>query len=284
MALTLSKVMTRTWRDIGHLTDIIATGGSTTTVVDSATRFTANDSLKYGTVIVTKDSAGAGAAPEGEFSQISAFVASTFTFTMGALSSGVAAGDGIGLAKPTIPVQQMKKAVNDGLANLGTISLVDTSLTTVAGQTEYALPVGLKIKKLIDVLVPFNLYTNTTDNNYFQSIKGLIRDFPTAPAATGLLVFESEYISGLTIKIIYEGIHPELTTFSSVISETIQEELAVAAAREKALNWLIAKRGAGATPDLRDEYNKAAQNLQAQKFEKPVFRQKTKAKFFMSGM
>jgi hypothetical protein len=273
--------MARAWRELGQITDLEATGGSSTTIVSTYSPFTADDNLNNGTAIVVRDAGGAGAAPEGQFSVITDYVASTKTWTIGALTAGVASGDYVALAKPTIRLAQMRQAVNDALAALGTISLVDTSLATVSGQTEFAIPVALKIKKLKDVLIQRS--TDSSDG-YYTSVKGLVRDFPAAPAATGLLQFTQELAAGYTIKIVYEGVHPTLNAYDDVVSETIQEELIAMQAAEKAMSALIAKRGASATNAMRQEYNKIVQKLAAEKFEKPITRSPSKPKFFISGM
>lgn len=282
MPLTLSKVMQRAWREIGHLVDIKATGGSTTTVIDTslATRYTTDDALIGGTAIVVYDAGGAGAAPEGEFARISDYVASTQTFTIDAVTAAIASGDRVGLARPTIPHPQMQEAVNDGLARLGLIQLVDTSLTSADGQTEYALPVGLKIERLIDIQYPVN--PDDANDSQWRSIISLSDYTPAAPGSTGLLVIP-QLPASRTIKIIYEGVHPRLTTFSSVISETIQEELAVAAAIDKALTWLVSKRGDSALNTfILQRWNDAKQTLQMMRAEKPIYKVKPKAKFFVA--
>jgi hypothetical protein len=276
MTLTLSKVMVRAWRELGHALDIVATGGSTTTVVDTNSIYTSDDALVGGTAIVVRDAGGANAAPEGEFARISDYVALTTTFTLGAtLTAAVGSGDSIALVRPTIRLPQMIQSVNDGLANLGTISLVDTSLTTVAGQIEYALPVGLKIAALKDILIEGS-------SSPYASIKHLFHNFPSAPASTGLLEAREALPAGYTLKIIYEGVHPTLNAFNSVISETIQEELAVAATIDKALTWLVSKRGDSALGTfLLQRWNDAKTSLQAQKVEKPVTRSKPAVRWFV---
>lgn len=281
MALTLSKVMQRGWRELGLMIDITATGGSTTTVVDSNSQYTTNDALLRGTVIVVRDAGGASAAPEGEFGKITDYAAGTTTWTMSALTTAVASGDKIGLARPTISLEQMVQAVNDALMQLGTIQLVDTSLTSAANQTEYALPVGLKISRLIDV--QYKTVTNDSDNNQYRSIMGQVDYVPAAPGSTGLLILP-QLAADRTIKIIYEGVHPTLTTYSSVISETIQEELIVAATIDKALTWLVSKRGESALGTfLLQRWNDAKNYLQMQKVDKPVYKIKPKPKFFVAG-
>lgn len=278
--MILSDVMRKAWTNIGHLASIKATGGSATTVVDTNTRYTTDDSLKGGTAIViaTTD----GLTPQGKYGRISAFVASTKTFTIDTVTDAIGAGDEIGLVKSQISAIQMAQAVNDALAyHIGTISLVDTSLTTVADQTEYAIPVGLKIKQLTDVLL--QTITDDADNNQYKSIKGNTKYFPAAPGSTGLLVIP-EYDAGYKIKLVYEGLHPALTAYNSVVSETIQEELIVAATVDKALEWLVSKRGDSALGGfLIQRRNEAIQVVANAKFTSPVYREHKKPKFFVLG-
>ncbi len=276
--MILSDVMRRAWTELGDLSIITATGGSATTVVDTNTRYTTDDALMNGTVVVitTTD----GLTPQGKFAKITDFVASTKTFTIDTVTDAIGAGDIIGLAKPRIPALHMKQAVNDALRDhIGTISLVDTSLTTVAAQTEYALPVGLKIKKLTDVLIQAN--TSDADDNGYVSIKGASKVFPAAPGSTGLLVIP-DYGSGYKIKIVYEGLHPELTAYNSTVSETIMESLIVAATVDKALTWLVSKRGDSALGTfLLERWNDAKNGISMAKAESPVHRHRKAPKYFM---
>lgn len=273
MTLTLSKVMERAWRETGFSVDIAATGGSATTIVDANTQYTSDDSLVGGTAVVVRDTAGV--SPEGRFARITDFVASTKTFTIDTVTDAIAAGDSILLATPRIKLPQMIQAVNDGLANLGTISLVDTSITLAVGTYEYNLPVGLKIKQLTDVLV--------FDGYIYRSIKGLMKNFPSSPGSVGVLQFSQVPYSD-TLKILYEGSHSVLSAYNDKISETIQEELAVAAAIDKALTWYVSKRGDSALGTFTiQRWNDAKQTLQAQKIEKPIMRTKPAAKFFIGG-
>ena len=281
MALTLSKVMARAWREMGFSIDILATGGNATTIIDTNTQYTSDDSLLGGTAIVVRDAAGAGASPEGRFARITDFVASTKTFTIDTVTDAIASGDAVLLATPRIKLPQMIQAVNDGLTNLGTISLVDTSLTSAAAQTEYALPVALKIKRLLDI--EYNTITTDSDNNQWRSILSQSRYVPAAPGSTGLLILP-QLAASRTIKITYEGVHPVLSAYSDKISETIREELAVAAAIDKALTWYVSKRGDSALGTFTiQRWNDAKQTLQMQKADKPVNRSKPKTKWFVAG-
>jgi hypothetical protein len=282
MAVKLWNVMHGVWERAGHTTELQATGGSATTIVSTYSPFTSDDALLNGTAIVTYDAGGAGASPEGRFATITDYVASTKTFTIDTVTDAIATGDKISLAKSTIRKDQMIRFVNSGLANLGTISLVDTSLITVEGQTEYALPVGLKIKRLHDVLLQGS--TESGDGQYY-SIKGMVQDFPAAPASTGLLQFSSPMTAGYIIKLVYEGVHPKLNVYSDTVSETVQERLAIASTIEAALQWLVSKRGESAAGTMLVQHlNAAKQELAGEKYEKPVTKASTKPKYFISGL
>ena len=278
MTLTLSDVMRRVWFEMGDLSIITATGGSATTIVDANTPYVTDDALLGGTAIVidTTD----GLTPKGKFARISDFVASSKTFTIDTVTDVIASGDTIGLAKPKVKAKQMVQAVNDALRDhIGTISLVDTSLTVAAGQTEYALPVTLKMKKLLDVKIQTN--TSDSDDNQYESIKGATFVEPASPGSTGLLIIP-QYDAGQKIKILYEGIHPELTAYNSVISETIPEALIVAAALDKALTWLVSKRGDSALGGyLMQKLNDAKQTVANAKVESPVYKQARRSKMFL---
>jgi len=275
MSLTLSKVMQRAWRETGFSVDITATGGSATTIVDSNTQYTSDSALVGGTAIVVRDAGGLGASPEGRFGRISAFVASTKTFTIDTVTDAIASGDSIMLATPRIKLPQMIQAVNDALTNLGTISLEDHSLSLTAGTYSYNLPVGLKIKELKDILV--------FDGVMYHSVKGLATYFPASPGTAGTLQFSQIPFTN-TLKILYEGVHPNLSAYNDVVSETIQEELIAAAVIDKVLTWYISKRGDSALGTFAiQRWNDAKQTLQLQKAEKPVDRTGNKPKWFIVG-
>lgn len=278
--MNLSDVMRRAWTDIGHLTQITATGGSATTIVDTNTKYTTDDALVNGTalIIATTD----GLTPQGKFAKITDFVASTKTFTIDTVTDAIGAGDIIGMVNPKISALQMKQAVHDALRDhIGTISLVDTSITTATGQTEYALPVTMKLQRLDDVLIQTR--TGDADDNGYESIKGRVKLFPSAPASTGLLVIP-DFGGAYNLKIVYEGLHPDLTAYNSTISETVPEALLVSATVEKALTWLVSKRGDSALGTaLIERLNRAMQEVSNAKVERPVYRSRKKDKLFILG-
>src|SRR3990167_5175124 len=280
MAFTLSNAMVQAWRELGMIFDSTATGGSATTIIDTKSPWTADDAQIGGTAIITRDAGGAGASPEGRFARVTDYVASTTTFTIDTVTDAVASGDSYAIARKTISLNQMIQAVNDGLTGLQRIALVDTSLTVVSNQTEYDIPVGLKMDDFIDILL--QAYTDDSDDNQYYSIKSRTQVLPAAPGSTGLLVIPPGLPAGYTIKLIYNGVHPKLAAYSGIISETIPQALAVAATIDKAMTWLGSKR-IESSPGLLQRWNDAKQTLANAKIEHPIWKPERKPRFFVLG-
>src|SRR3990167_4855959 len=121
MAFNLSELLQRMYRELGQLNLAKATGGSTTTVVDSTLSGKFSDGFMVdGALFIVRDAGGASAAPEGEFNRLSAYVDSTTTFTVDtAFTTAPASGDLYGYASQLFPLQQAIQAANDGLMLLG---------------------------------------------------------------------------------------------------------------------------------------------------------------------
>jgi hypothetical protein len=145
--LTLFDLTYKVGRHLGILTEGVATGGSATTIVDNPYRAEANDYWLYGSAWIVYDAGGLGASPQGKFARISANVASTFTITIGTVTDAIAVGDRYAVSRKfagsTPWLDVIIQHVNDALAEIGSIPLVDiTSITTAADQTEYSLPIA----------------------------------------------------------------------------------------------------------------------------------------------
>lgn len=225
---TLFDVLKNTYLALGNLEITSATGGSTTTVVDTKMVDYGDDDLVNGTIFVIRDADGTGAAPQGEAQRISANSQSTQTITVDtAFSAAIATGDTIGIAKNVYPLHTLIELVNRALASLGTVQLVDTSLNTISGQVEYALPLALKYE-IARVQISHYNYYGEIDN------WGVI---PAAAGTTGTLVLPNRQMAGRTLRLWYEAEHPPVALMSDVINETIHSEYITALTVEKALQW-----------------------------------------------
>ena len=283
MAFTLSNVMLHGYRDLGKIAagdEFVVTSGSNTTTIED-TKVGSRESphepdygLDY-TAFVTRDAAGASAAPENEYQRVSAYDEATYKWTVDtAFSASLATGDTVALANKDIPLRTMIELVNRMLKDLGRIDLVDTTLTTANNQTEYTLPVTAKYSlKKIEV----QGYTgDANDNQYYTLYERMVT--PAAPASTGLLTIP-QLATGYTIKLWYEGIHPTLSIYSSVISETIDEDLAIKGTVYYALKWYN-NSIRGQNDYWYDQMIKAKQEFETQKQITPVKRVQSVSKFF----
>jgi hypothetical protein len=252
MAYTLSNAIVDVYFELGQRNDHLATGGTTTTAIDA--NYT-DDGDRVGTIIVTRDSAGAGAAPEGQFKRVSAYDASTGTFTTAAFSVAIASGDEFVYVNNKYPVYTIISAINRSLEELGYIDYVDvTNFTTASNQTEHALPVALKHAQPKRVQIQTDT-DDANDNRWVEVMEWEVT--PAAPGSTGLLIIP-QYATGYDLKVWYETVHPSVRLYSDVISETIPPALLVAMAKVKALQW---KRSRSTGRAYIEQLNAAKQEL-----------------------
>lgn len=237
--MLLTDILQAFYSDMGQTDPIIgsfvATGGSATTFINTDWANFDNppeeDSLKnrYAFVSATTD----GLTPQGKWSKVSAYVDSTQTATIATVTDAIGAGDTIMLPKQDLfPLQILVDRVNRALTNLGEIPLVDTSLTTEANKTEYALPTAAK-KKLIAVYMQGQ--TTDANDNQWEVVSNWRID-PTAAGTTGLLILP-QLSAGYSLKLVYMGIHPKVTLYSDYISEYIHPKIVVLATIVEALSW-----------------------------------------------
>lgn len=283
MAETAAKVAYKVWHDLGKIDtfeEFIATGGSTTTVVngkisDRQDRPEDNYSIDY-TAIVVRDAGGASAAPEGEMQRINAFNSSSYTHTLDtALTTAVASGDFIAIANADIPLREMYRIINRALVNMGEIPLIDTSLTTATQQTEYDLPVALKREDLLRVEVQG--YIGDSNNNMWVHVPSF-DVIPSAPGTIGTLVIP-QYVSNRTIRLTYRGVHPVLSGPTSTISEYIHPSVITAACVKQALRWMNANTGGGDNYWLQRE-NEAAQDFEDALKRHPIWEPRHTPKYY----
>jgi len=272
MTYTLSNLIRDVYGDIGKTETFLATGGSTTTVVNSIignreTQPDDNYSIDF-TIIVSRDAGGAGAAPEGEYGRVNAYNSTNWTYTLDtALTVAPASGDEIVLVDSEINLREMVRLANRALKEIGDIAAVDTSLTSAANKTEYALPVALKRADILDI--EYQGSTNDADDNDWIKIT----DYdikPAVPGSTGLLIIP-QITSGRTIKITYMGEHPLLTAHNSPVSETIHPKMAIAALTKMCMRWYVASTEGDNTFWLQ-RYNEALQDYELMTQRYPVWK------------
>lgn len=236
--LQLTHVLQQLLRRLGGKVTT-ATGGSTTTFIDTKLEAeleggNEDDIFNGGTVLVVEDAGGVFAAPEGEFSRITDYVASTQTGTFSpAITAAIASGDKIIIAPPDFPLFDMIEVVNDALKDLTELPRFDTSITTTSNQTEYTLPIVVKGGRILNVEVQ-GITTDSNDNRW-QPIPRWKEYFANA-GSTGTFRLP-QYPQGYTVRITYMKHHARVKAFDDYIDEHLHPHLVHSAVFAFAMQW-----------------------------------------------
>jgi hypothetical protein len=237
MTFTLATLTYRVARELGVAIEGTATGGSTSTLLDSVARTEADDYWNGGTAWLLYDAGGAAAAPQGEYAVITDYAISGGTVTT-QWTTAPAAGDRYAVAKKRYKLASLIQAVNRALQDLGTIPVVDsTTITTADDQTEYTLPVAANTD-LRQVWLQTN-DDDANDNRWF-----LLSDWKLQHAVAGTghtIIFPVQYSSGYAVKLVYMAPHPDLNIATDKLYETIHENVIIYSAASKALEVQIAR-------------------------------------------
>lgn len=206
-------------RELNVISEGTATGGSTTTLVDTVNLNDDDDFWNLGSMWVIYDSAGASGAPEGEYSRVSDFDSGTSTATFPAITTAIAAGDRYAIADDEFPLDLLISQISRSLTGMGRIVYTDTTtITTADNQTEYTLPGGLAAGSLREV------WLQGEDNDANDNRWTRIYNYEIQRTATGTadeIIFQYQYASGYAVKLVYIAPHPNMYSISSKLSETI---------------------------------------------------------------
>lgn len=242
----LTHLLQQGFRKLRNTRISTATGGSTTTIVDSKLIEYLGDSneddiLNGGTVILIKDAGGAAAAPEGEIRYIDDYTSATGTITFTAMTSAPAAGDTYMLVSRDFPLYDMLEVVNDALVYLGQVAPTpDTSLTTVVSQTEYTLPIAMQGAQILDVT-----YQDSGNDRNIPVDGWKLK--PATAGSTGILVIP-DIGASRTLEVTYLATHPKVSVYSDYISKAVYPDVAVRSFVAHAWEWL--NHNSGSADDL----------------------------------
>lgn len=224
MTYTLSEMIQDALREMGVLYYGKATGGSTTTVVDTLqqNRHGRPDAWKYGTLFVVRD--GGGVAPEGEFETITEYVDSTGTFTFATLTAAVASGDRYAFCSSDWKLQTLIEIANDCLRDYKLPRFDRTTLDTVDNKREYASSVSWQNPK--PRLVQIQTHTGDSDDNRWVTITQWDYEPSSTPGSDGKILFQRQLTSSRDLRIGYYDYHPRLNAFDDVVDGMINPTLA----------------------------------------------------------
>jgi hypothetical protein len=259
MPKTLFDLTYELARLLGVVSEGVATGGSTTTIVDTVERTEASDFWNGGTAWITYDAAGAGAAPQGEYSFISDFDATTDTLTLrSTLTATVASSDRYAVAGLRYPLQLLTQKVNEVLRTIPIVKDDITTITIAALQTEYSLPADLWELKEVWI------QTNVDDTNDTQPVK--LYDYHIQKSATGTankLVLNRQFTAGDILKLVYLTDHQTLRAATDKLDDSIHINRVLYDAAVRCLLWYKSKVGDSDTSvnDLLNLYQAMAQEM-----------------------
>ena len=237
------------------------TGTSSTTTLVSTTLTQVDDYWNGGTLFITYDAGGAGAAPQNESREITDFTASTDTVTTTtAFTVAPATGDKFGITKNDYPRHVLMRALNSALRWWGDIAYYDdTTLDTAASTLEYSLPAAA-VKDLRNVMI-----ANSTSSPY---------DFHPFPywyvnRGSGKLVFRVQPAYTYNIRLIYMAPHAAVDSDDDAISTHVYIEALYAYAMAELYMWKVQTTGHDDRKWI-DLYNQYLQLAEKYKRENPV--------------
>ena len=216
--------------ELGIVIESTATGGSTTTLIDTVILTEADDHWNKGTVWILKDSAGASALPEGQYAVISDFDNGTNTATIGTITA-VASGDTYAITDRKYTLGDLITAINRAIRDIGYIPVTDTTtIDTATAQTEYSLPIAAN-HDLRTVEIETNI--SDSDDNQFVPIGFDIQY--TAVGTADLLVFRRQPPYPRDVKLVYMSPHVKLVDYDDKLSESVPYERVIYRAAANAM-------------------------------------------------
>lgn len=279
MIYTLAGLLEDVYAELGQLQVSTATGGTTTSLIDTKMSGGGSDrDWEEGTLLILDADGG---APEGEFAAIAAYQDNTGTFTLAAaLSAAPEAEDCYGLVSAVYPVGVMLRLINHGLRTLGDIPLTDdAALTVFSGQSEY--PVEASWKRRPPYRVDIQVNDDETGARWER-----IYDWefiPTAPGEYGRIAFRQSLPDGRALRVWYMGPHTAVKFYNDPIAEVIAPSLAVAACVEQALRWQNS-RLSGGDSFLLQRWNDAKRTLEHARLLHPIWRPKRGSQMRTAGI
>jgi hypothetical protein len=172
---SLASILLSLAQSLGNCFMSTATGGSTTTLSDSALDYPAEHFTK-GTIWFISG------ALAGKHAVISSFKEGTFTFST--QSTSVAVGISYAVATPEYSASDLTIGVNNALLDWGEITAVDDTVAIVSGTLTYTLPTGVRDIRRVEY--PYG--SDYAKSYYWQEIGDkLIFDKGHAPSSSGNL-------------------------------------------------------------------------------------------------
>lgn len=226
MTETLFDLTLAVARELGILQEGTASGGSTTTIVDTTERTEADNYWNLGAAWITYDAGGAGAAPQGQYSVITDHTQSTKTMDLRTtLGAAVASGDRYACCRVAEGgvswLSQIIGKINVAMMDIGPVPQTDvTTITAADSQTEYTMSLAMG-RDIREIWVASD--TDTNDYQWRKLYNWRVQPHSTAGTAdTLILPYQPD--TGYAVKVVYLALHPNLAVYSDKLSDHVPKE------------------------------------------------------------
>lgn len=236
---TLLDVSLKVVKEVMDVIEGTATGGSTTTLVDSALGALPNDHFNNGRLWIKSGTHA------GEIYTVTDFTTSTGTVTFAAVTGAIAAGVRYSIARNSYPWDQIVSAIQRALDSTW-VTGIDSTLEGDGETLEFTLPTGVYDVKRVEFEDTAVTHGGRKNSTHWRE------------TSTGKLRFDYGYapIDGYTIHVYYRDQHAELTDYSVVISNEINVEWLKWAAAQELLWWGVSMYGQQVEYRIEERMNK----------------------------
>ena len=239
MTYTLFDITHRVAKELNITVDGVATGGSTSTLLDSNDRREADNYWADGSLWLWYDTGALGVAPEGEMSVVNASTSSSGTLTFrDSFTVAPGSGDKYSVARrvreniPWLPILIQK--TNQALQDLGPIPQIDvTTVEISSSKNEYSMPIQANLD-LRRVWIQGN---KDADQNEWTELYNWHIE-PGTPGNAGTLVLPLQESSGYDVRLDYMDYHAEMQVAADALSDHVPIERVVYPAALECLEWL----------------------------------------------
>ena len=273
MTYTLFNLTYELAVELGIVSEGTASGGGTTTIVDSTFLTQADDFWKGGTAWITYTSDSA--LPMGQFSAVTAFDNGTSTATINTITA-VASTDRYAIATAIYPLPILIQAINRSLRDINIEVTDTTTIDTAAAQTEYTLP-DVASMDLREVWVETST-ANSDDNRWVEIRNWIIQK--TTTSTEDELILPTQLTISRDIKLVYMAPHGKLNLYSDELDDSVHMERVIFRAA-----WYIMNRKIQQTHSTdewlirtRDDYMKWAKEAD---WRYPILGPKKKGKIML---
>lgn len=243
---TAADITIKVYREVEDVIEGTATGGSTTTLVDSTLLGTLpNDHFNGGRLWILSGT------HTGKVFAITDFATTSGTVTFASVTGAIAAGVRYAICRSAYPWDQVVSAVQRALESTW-VTGIDSTLDGDGETLEFTLPAGVYDVKKVE-------FENAAIANSGYKISTHWRE-----TSDGKLRFDYGYApaDGYTIHVYYRKLHDTITDYTTTISNEINAEWLKWTAAKELLWWGVTMHGQQVEYRIEERMNKVMANLQ----------------------